>query len=130
MANSVTTLKARQKIAKAHADGSAVPRISQVGWGTGGVDINNAIIMPTADQTIVSGQIFKNNILSYTYNSLTATISFHCQLSSEDVGVLGQEISSFGLYDTDGDLVAIKNFGSKSMGQDVVISVDWNENIN
>lgn len=129
---SVTTIKAREKFAKAHAEGKAVPKITHVGWGTGGVDSNGNVIAPSPSQTKVAGEFIKKPIDSVSYpnasNGDYTVVRFVATLSPTDSNALGKAVSSVGLYDQEGDLIAIKNFGSKLIDEDSTdIEIVWDE---
>lgn len=127
MANSITTTIARGKFAKAHAEGIALPKITQIGWGEGGVDDSGNILLPSANQTVVAGEFFRNNIISFSYADNNLTVIFNCSLLSTEVGVVGKKLSSIGLYDEAGDLIAVKNFGIKTIDEDTRIDIPWHE---
>ena len=129
---SITTIKAREKFAKAHAEGLPVPKVTQVGWGTGGVDVNSIVIPPKNTQTIVEGEFLRKPITSVTYPNKDKgdykSIKYTMTISPNDEGALGKEVSSCGLYDETGDLIAVKNFGKKLIDADTTdIEVSWIE---
>lgn len=128
----VTTIKAREKFAKAHAEGLPVPKITHAGWGTGGVDSNGIVIPPKASQTSVAGEFLKKPIESVSYPNKDkgdyTLVKFTMTISPTDEGALGKEVSSCGLYDEAGDLIAIKNFGKKKIDADTTdIEISWEE---
>ncbi|AKN32370.1 hypothetical protein Ccar_16470 [Clostridium carboxidivorans P7] len=124
---SITTNKARQKLAKAHYDSTTVPKVTKAGWGTGGVDINGEVIQPDLALTKIDGEIIKNDIKSATLSQDGLSVTFVAELNPGESGVLNQKISTVGLYDADGDLVLIKNFTSKQMDSDSKISIECTE---
>jgi len=124
---SITTNKARQKLAKAHYDGTVVPKVIKAGWGTGGVDSNGAVIQPDPSLVQVAGEIIKNDIKSSTLSQDGLSVIFVAELNPGESGVLDKKISSVGLYDADSDLILIKNFTSKQMDADSKISIECTE---
>jgi len=129
MANTISTILFRQKVATAHLNGTSLPQVTQVGWGTGGVDINGNVLASNGNAIVVPGEVIRNNVISKTLSQDGLSITYHCSLSYDDPGVLNQLISSAGLYDDDGDLVAIQNFQSKPMDDGVIFVLDWLEQL-
>lgn len=131
MANSITTLKAREKFAKAHAEGITVPKITSVGWGEGGADTEGNVIAPTNRQTEVDGQFLVNDIKEVSYplegEGNYLTVRFKATINYSESGALDKRISTCGLYDEEGDLIAIKNFSPKSLDEDTRIEIEWDE---
>lgn len=125
MANSVTTKKAREKFAKAHGDGTAIPQITQVAWGDGGHDTTTRDpIQPTGDLLTVPGEFLKKNIDSISYPT-TTTLRINVDLEKAEGN--GYDVSSCGLYDAAGDLVAVKNFAPKAKDNETEIIIAWDE---
>lgn len=123
--NVITTVKGREKLAKAHMGAATLPAITQIGFGTGGHDTGTGLpLTPTGAETIVPGQVLKKNISSF---------SFPITTTAEIVGVLdyteanGVSISAFGLYDSDGDLVALKYTTPKPKASDTRLEITWDE---
>jgi len=127
--NLTTTYKSREKFARAHAHGDPVPAITEVGWGDGGVDINGDVIKPSADMESVPGE-FKRNAIQNTeqpYQNDDLRVWLLTRLDANADNVIGEEVSSCGLYDDAGDLIAIRNFSVKGMDEDTVIEIEWIE---
>lgn len=101
----VTTIKAREKIAKARNGTDVVTAITHVGFGTGGHNPITAVpTTPTGEETAVSGEVVKKAIDSITFTApATNTV----------LGILdflegnGENISAYGFYDADDDLVVL-----------------------
>lgn len=125
MANTITTIKAREKFAKAHAGVAALPAITQVGWGTGGHNPDTRLpIVPTADVNVIPGEILRKDI-NGTEFPVPTTVRFFVDLTFPESG--DNEISCCGLYDADGDLVAYKTFKPKAMDDETTLEIDWDE---
>ncbi|MEA4805073.1 phage tail protein [Acetobacterium wieringae] len=123
--NVITTVKGREKLAKAHMGTAALPAITQIGFGTGGHDTGTGLpLTPTGTETVVPGEVLKKNITSF---------SFPVATTAEIVGVLdyseanGVSISAFGLYDSAGDLVALKYTTPKPKASDTRLEITWDE---
>ena len=127
MANQITTNLGKEKIAKAHYDGSVVPKIVQVGWGNAGVDGGGNVIQPSPTQTIVPGEFIRKDVDSVVHPvELDPTkTKFVISLEASEPGVLGEAVSSCGLYDQAGTLVALRNFAAIVMEPERKIDINW-----
>lgn len=124
---SITTDKARAKLAKSHVDGTSIPKIIQAGWGTGGVDEEGNVLSPQTTLIKVPGELIRNNIKSATLSENGLGAIFIAELMPHEEGVINQKISSIGLYDEEGDLVLVKNFTQKQMDTDSKITIECTE---
>ena len=125
MANSVTTVKAREKFAKAHGDATPVPKIAQVGWGNGGHDpATRQPTQPSGSSTSVAGEFTRKDIDGISY-PVSTTLRIDVSLLKAEGN--GYEVSSCGIYDTAGDLIAIKHFPPKTKDNETEIYVTWDE---
>lgn len=120
----VTTMKARGKFAKAHAGEIVLPKITQIGFGNGGHNLAGEPTQPTGLEVAVPGEFLKKNIESTAF-PIPTTLRL--------VGILdfaegnGQNVSAVGLYDAEGDLVALKHFSPKPKDDETRIEFDWDE---
>lgn len=125
MANTITTNKAREKFAKAHAGVAPLPAITHVGWGTGGHDPSTRLpITPTPEINTIPGEIKRKSIKGTEF-PVPTTVRIFVDLLYTESG--DSEISCCGLYDADGDLVAWKTFKPKSMDEETTLEIDWDE---
>lgn len=115
MADAVVTLKARNKMLKARAGEITLPKIEGFAFGDGGVDSSGNIITPTVNQESLNSELLRKAIDGYTMISETKC-RYECTLLNEELA--GESISEIALYDTDGDLVAVKNFSAKGKDDD------------
>lgn len=111
MATAVVTKKAKTKMLKARANIASLPTVKGFAFGNGGVDSNGNVLTPTETQNALNGELLRKEIDSATMISDTKC-RYECTLLSNEL--VGKSISEVALYDTDGDLVAIKNFNPKS----------------
>lgn len=123
--NVVTTNLGREKLAKAHVGDAVLPAITQIGFGTGGHDTGTG--EPTAPDpaaTVVGGEVLRKNIESY---------SFPIATTASILGILdfaegnGNSISAIGLYDSAGDLIALKHTTPKPKTADTRLEITWDE---
>jgi len=101
----VVTIKAREKIAKAHVGTDTPTVITHVGFGTGGHNPITAVpTPPTGEETAVSGEVVKKAIDSITFTAPATAVALGILDFSEGNG---ENISAYGFYDADGDLVVL-----------------------
>lgn len=119
----VTTKAARKKYAQAHATGSAVPKITQVGWGSGGHSADNSPVQPADTLTAVPGEFYRNTPAITMPGDTTVRYNLTLAKPEGNTGV----VSSCGLYDAAGTLIAVKNFSPKIKDDEVEILITWDE---
>lgn len=115
MANSIITIKAKEKIVKARANVAPVPIITGMAFGSGGAD-GNDVIAPSIDAIALNNELLRKAIDTVTQVSSTA-YKYKCTLTSDNIP--GVAISEIGLYDSDGDLVSIRSFKPKIKDADI-----------
>ena len=127
--NVVTTHKAREKFAKSHYDGNSIPKITHVGWGAGGTDAEGKVLEPSPSLEEVPTEFAKNEIVEreYPYDGNNLLVFFLTELAASSEDVVGEDLSSCGLYDESGDLIAVRNFSDKGLDSDTVIQIEWIE---
>ena len=114
--NQVITKTRRKKLVRASAGAITLPKIVGMVFGSGGVDTSGTVVAPTEEQTTLNAEIFRKKIDGYTFPSDT-TCRYSCTLTESECA--GKKISEIGLYDEDGDVVAIKNFLEKGKDDDI-----------
>ncbi len=120
--NVVITTTAREKLVKARAGDITLPAIIGMAFGDGGVNSGGSVITPASDQTELVNELLRKTLDTedgHTYPS-SMTCRYKCTLSEDELA--GKEISEIGLYDEDGDMVAIKNFVRKGKDDDIEMS--------
>lgn len=124
-ANTVTTIRAREKFTQAHGDGTPVPKIKQVGWGTGGHDpVTRLAIFPNDSSAIVPGEFIRKDIAERSYPTSVTVRVLGVLESAEGIG---KDVSACGLYDAAGELVALKTFTPKGVDEDTRLEIEWDE---
>lgn len=116
MADAIVTVTARSKMMKARAGAISLPPIVGMAFGSGGVDSSGEVIPLDTDQTTLVSELYRKEIDKYTFLSDTSC-RYTCTLEASELG--GEYISEIGLYDEEGDLVAIKNFTKKGKDSDL-----------
>lgn len=120
----VTTVKGREKFAKAHAGLITLPAITQMGFGNGGIDGFGNPTVPDDTSAQVSGEFLVKDFDSSTFVT-PATVNVICTLDLAEGN--GQDVSAVGIYDADGDLIAIKHFTAKPKDSETKIEITWDE---
>lgn len=113
MANSVITLKAREKMVKARAGIQPLPAIVGMAFGDGGVDSSGTVLAP--------GETLRNEILRKAidgYTEITSTSYRYTSTLGKDE-LVGEAISEIALYDEEGDYVGLKTFRTKYKDEDM-----------
>lgn len=124
--NTVTTLIAREKFARTHGGDRSLPAITEIAYGTGGHNpTTGEVIPPESNAVTVPGQIIQKAINTHSYPD-SQTLQVVGDVSDTDIGA-GDDISACGLYDSEGDLVALKTFAPKTMSVDMKIETTWQE---
>ncbi len=113
--NVVITPIRRQNLVQASAGDVTLPTIVGMAFGDGGVDGNGDVITPTDTQSTLNNELLRKAAASHTFPT-TTSCRYTCVLDEADLA--GENISEIGLYDSAGNIVAIKNFPSKGKGSD------------
>lgn len=119
MANAVTTVAARQKMMLARAGEAELPVIVGMAFGDGGIGPDGEVIPPEEGQTELNHELLRKPIEGHEVLSETSC-RYTCTLGESELA--GESISEIALYDTDGDLVGIKNFTAKGKDDDIEMS--------
>ncbi len=115
MANAITTEVAKKKMLLARAGAQLLPKITNMAFGTGGVDAEGSVLEVGEKQQELNVEVLRKEIDEYEIISDTK-IQYQCTLEEEEL--VGQQLSELALVDADGDLVAIKNFAVKEKDGD------------
>lgn len=121
MANAVVTVSARNKMMKARAGEIKLPKIIGCVFGDGAVDEDGNVLNPNETDSTLRNEIFKKQIDGYEIISPTSCL-YRCTLENNELS--GKIINEIGLYDEDGDVVAIKTFFSKGKDDDLKMTFE------
>ncbi len=114
--NVIITKKARENMVKARAGALALPKITGMAFGDGGVDEEGSVIKPQEDQAGLVNELFRKEINGFEFIEDT-TCRYGCTLTEPELA--GEDISEIGMYDENGDIVCIKNFKAKGKDGDM-----------
>lgn len=124
MAQGVITKTGREKLCKAHAGDITLPAITQMAFGSGGVDESGAVIVTTGEEVSLRAELLKKDIDRHNYPE-TTTGRYSVRLGKEELA--DQTISEQGLFDAEGDLIAYKTFLPKGKDGDMEFIFDMDE---
>lgn len=116
MAGTTVTTIAKKKMLEARAGIAPLSKIVGMAFGVGGVNSNGVVIPHSADQNALHEEVLRKEIDGYDVLSDTK-IRYSCTLGVDDLA--DTYISEVGLYDADGDMVAMKAFLKKGKDSDM-----------
>ena len=111
----ITTTRAKKKMLLARAGQQELPAITQMVFGSGGVNLAGEVLEPSEGQQELSEEIYRKDIEKVEIVSDTQ-IRYYCTLNENEL--IDKDISEIALADADGDLVTIKNFKAKGKDSD------------
>ncbi len=106
----ITTVAAKKKILLARAGIQALPKISQMAFGDGGISVEGEVLEPAETQENLKHEILRKDIDGYEIISDTE-IQYQCTLAENELN--GSRLSEIALIDEEGEVLAIKNFSVK-----------------
>ncbi|MCD8208774.1 MAG: phage tail protein [Bacteroidales bacterium] len=124
MADALITKAGRTKMVRARAGDSSLPPIVGMAFGDGGVNSSGTVLEPTESQTKLNSELLRKELDSYSFVD-DYTCRYTCSLTEDEL--VGAKISEAGLYDSEGDLVVIKNFASKGKDSDLVMTFNLDD---
>ncbi len=122
MADTVVTLIGREKLAKARAGVAALPPITKIAFGTGGVDGSNIPIVHSNLVTGLTTEVLRKDVT--IANPVATTNRYSGSLGKTEL--TDAEISEIGLFDAEDDLIAIRTFTKKKkdLGIEMIFEMD------
>ena len=122
----ITTTIAKKKMLLARAGQQELPAITQMVFGSGGVNLAGEVLEPSEGQQELSEEIYRKDIEKAEIVSDTQ-IRYYCTLNENEL--IDKDISEIALADADGDLVTIKNFKAKGKDSDFQMIFKINDTI-
>ena len=110
----------KQKICKAHSGAAALPRISRMAFGDGGLDGAGEPISVTGQEAALRGQLLEKEIESYSFPDMVSA-NFVCRLTKPELA--GKSLSEIGLMDEEGDLIAYRT--TRAIGKDEDMEIEF-----
>lgn len=124
MGKPVTTRIAKRKILLARAGAQGLPKITQMAFGSGGLNSNNEVLEADEGQESLHMEIFRKNIDKFEVLG-DKRVCYYCTLGEDEL--VGEAISEIALVDADGDLIAIQNCAAKGKDSDWEITFKIND---
>lgn len=123
MSDCIIVHTARKKMLEARAGIRALSPIKGVAFGNGAVNESGEVIVPNAGDVALKNELLRKDIDGYEIVS-DLRIRYICTLEKNDLA--GEQINEVALFDTDGDIVAIKSFLNKGKDGDMqmIIEID------
>ncbi|WMC11776.1 hypothetical protein PU634_05255 [Oceanimonas pelagia] len=111
MAEAVTLLSYRRRLAAQAAGGAAVPKIAFMAFGDGGHNpATNRAIAPDENQTSLNHELLRKPLAAVAQEDL---LSVTGRGFLENGELIGKSISEAALVDEKGNIMGIKNFAPK-----------------
>jgi phage-related tail fiber protein len=111
MSEATTTNSFRQRLAKHHYDGTALPQVAQMAFGDGGHNNPNGTPKtPNAAQTALVHEVLRKNLSTITQEDVYSVTGTGLIAEADLVGI---HISEAGLLDASGNLLGFRNFAPK-----------------
>ena len=123
MKNSVVTLIARKKLAMARKGDIELPVVAGVALGNG-AEQNGTVKAPLAENISLYNEIIRKAYATCT--RLTET-SYRYRIDLQKDELAGEVINEAALYDTDGDLLAIRTFVGKPKDEDMEMGFEFDD---
>ena len=120
----ITTIAAKRKMLLARAGKIELPPITQMAFGSGGVNAAGEVLEVEAGQQELNNELYRKDIDSIEVVSDTQ-IKYICQINENEL--TGEKISELALIDADGDPLTIKNFESKGKDSDFAFTFEIND---
>jgi Phage-related tail fibre protein len=127
MEKAIVTKIGREKLCKAHAGDITLPKITHMAFGDGGISDENIELKPTGSETALYNELLKKELDGHSYpdsDNLT-TCRYTATLGIGEC--TGKYISEIGLYDEEGDLIALRTFLPMGKTEDIPLSFDMDE---
>ncbi|WP_144514766.1 phage tail-collar fiber domain-containing protein [Bacillus pumilus] len=111
----VTTLYARQQMAKARAEGTKLTKVVKMAFGNGGTKDGKPISLDGTEQELKS-ELDQKEIDSYEFME-PAKIRYTCTIAEGELA--GEVINELALVDEDGKFTAIRTMTDKQKDGDI-----------
>lgn len=128
MVKAVVTKIGREKLCKAHAGDILLPKIAKMAFGDGGIDnTTNVELKPTGEERTLYSELLKKELDGHGYPDTdnTAICRYTATLGAGEC--TGKYISEIGLYDEEGDLIALRTFLPIGKTEDIPLTFDMDE---
>lgn len=111
----VTTIYARQQMAKARAEGTKLTKVVKMAFGSGGTKDGKPISLDGTEQALKK-ELIQKNIDSFTFME-PAKIRYTCTIAEGELA--GEVINELALVDEAGKFTAIRTMTDKQKDGDI-----------
>lgn len=112
----VTTIYAREQVARARAEGAALTKVVKMAFGSGGVDSSGNPIPLDGTEQELKNELLVKDISSNEFIA-PATIRYICSLAENELA--GATINELALVDSAGKFTAIRTMTNKVKDADM-----------
>ena len=120
----ITTARRELLCKAASGEAETIPAITKVAFGSGGVDSDGVVIVPSADQQELHNEVGRYPIDGVTY-PVSTTARYKVTIPAADLE--GAAISEVALVDSEGDVAAIKTMYSKQKDAGVSFTFEFDD---
>lgn len=124
MASGVITKVGREKLCKAHAGIAALPKITKMAFGSGGIGADGNVIGTTGEEVSLRHELLRKEIDAVAFPEAT-TGRYSVRLGKAELA--GEKISEQALVDEEEDIIAYKTFLEKGKDDDMEFVFDMDE---
>ena len=123
MEDSMITIIARRKLAAARKGDISLPVIAGIALGDGG-ESNGTVLSPLPEDINLKNELIRKPYISSS--KLTDTsYRYRIEIGKEELA--GKRINEAALYDSDGDLLAIRTFIGKPKDDDMEMAFEFDD---
>lgn len=119
--NGIVTKIARKKMAEARNGKIQLPPVQMIALGDGGMDGSGNLIEPSEEQESLNHELLKRD---YDVSERLGDTSFRYRIDLQEGELAGKSVSEIALYDGEGDMLSVKTFQPKLIGDDMEVSFE------
>lgn len=112
----VTTTYAREQMARARANGTALTKVVKMAFGGGGVDASGQPLPLDGTEQVLKNELLVKDISNHEFIA-PATIRYTCSLAENELA--GATINELALVDSAGKFTAIRTMTNKVKDADM-----------
>lgn len=121
---SIITTIAKTKMVQARNGEIPLPRVAGIALGSGAVNADGTLQEPMATENQLKNEILRREYVSCAKISDTC-YRYRIELGADELA--GEVITEMALYDTDGDLLAIRVFAGKQKDMDMEMAFEFDD---
>lgn len=122
--NSIITLTAKRKLVRARKGEIALPVIAGIAIGDGAIDEDGNLISPSEGDPFLKNELLRRE---YSRCEEVSNTCFRYRMELAANELAGKKINEAALYDTEGDLLAIRVFAGKPKDADMEMAFEYED---